>query len=33
MDASKSRYEMTGKFLNAVLEKNGEDRLDRSCEK
>jgi hypothetical protein len=25
--------EVSGKFWNVVLEKNGEDQLDRSCEK
>jgi hypothetical protein len=25
--------ETPGKFLNVVLEKDGEDQLDRSCEK
>jgi hypothetical protein len=27
------RAETPGKFLNVVLEKDGEDQLDRSCEK
>ena len=26
-------HEIAGKFLNVVLEKDGEDHLDRSCEK
>jgi hypothetical protein len=30
---SESRSEIPGKFLNVVLEKNGEDQLDRSFEK
>jgi hypothetical protein len=30
---SESRSEMPGKFWNVVLMKNGEDQLDRSCEK
>ena len=33
LDTSESRSEILGKFLNVVLEKDGEDRLDRSCEK
>jgi hypothetical protein len=33
MDASGSRSEIPGKFRNVVLEKDGEDQLDRSCEK
>ena len=33
MDTSESRSEIPGMFSNAVLEKNGEDQLDRSCEK
>ena len=33
LDTLKSRPEMPGKFWNVVLEKDGEDRLDRSCEK
>ena len=32
-DASGSRLEPPGKFWNVVLEKDGEDQLDRSCEK
>jgi hypothetical protein len=32
-DASGSRSETLGKFWNVVLEKDGEDQLDRSCEK
>jgi hypothetical protein len=28
-----SRSETRGKFWNVVLEKDGEDQLDRSCEK
>jgi hypothetical protein len=28
-----SRSEIPGKFLNMVLEKDGEDQLDRWCEK
>ena len=31
-DTSESRSEITGKFLNVVLEKDG-DQLDHSCEK
>jgi hypothetical protein len=27
------RSEIPGKFGNVVLEKNGKDQLDRSCEK
>ena len=30
---SGSKSETPGKFLNVVLEKDGEDQLDRSCEK
>ena len=30
---SGSRSDIPGKFLNVVLEKDGEDQLDRSCEK
>ena len=30
---SESRAETSGNFLNAVLEKDGEDYSDRSCEK
>ena len=33
LDASGSRSETPGKFWNVVLEKDGEDQLDRSCEK
>jgi hypothetical protein len=33
LDASGSRSEIPGKFCNVVLEKDGEDQLDRSCEK
>ena len=33
VDASGSRSEKAGKFWNVVLEKDGEDQLDRSCEK
>ena len=33
LDASGSRSETPGKFWNPVLEKDGEDQLDRSCEK
>ena len=33
LDTSKSRSEIPGKFWNVVLEKDGEDQLDRSCEK
>jgi len=32
-DASGSRSEIPGKFLDVVLEKDEEDQLDRSCEK
>jgi hypothetical protein len=32
LDTSESRSEIPGRFLNVVLEKNG-DQLDRSCEK
>ena len=32
LDASGSRSEIPGKFRNVVLEKDGEDQLDRSCE-
>jgi hypothetical protein len=31
MDISESRSEIPGKFLNVVLEKDGEGKLDRSC--
>jgi hypothetical protein len=30
---SGSRSEICGKFTNVMLEKNGTDQLDRSCEK
>jgi hypothetical protein len=33
VDTSESRSEVSGKFWNVVLENNGEDQLDRSCEK
>jgi len=33
LDASGSRSETPGKFWNVVLDKEGEDQLDRSCEK
>ena len=33
LDASGSRSEIPGKWWNVVLEKDGEDQLDRSCEK
>ena len=33
LDHSGSRSEKPGKFRNVVLEKDGEDQLDRSCEK
>jgi hypothetical protein len=33
LDTWESRSEITGKFWNVVLEKDGEDKLDRSCEK
>jgi hypothetical protein len=33
LDFSESRLEMPGKFCNTVLENDGEDKLDRSCEK
>jgi hypothetical protein len=32
LDASGSRSETPGKFWNVVLEKDGEDQLDRPCE-
>jgi hypothetical protein len=32
-DTSESRSETPGKIWNVVLEKDGEDQLDRSCEK
>jgi hypothetical protein len=33
LDTSESRPEIPGKFSNVVLEKDGEDQLDRSCDK
>jgi len=33
LDASGSRSEIPGKFRNVVLEEDGEDQLDQSCEK
>ena len=33
LDAPGNRAETPGKFWNVVLEKDGEDQLDRSCEK
>ena len=33
LDASGSRSETPGKFWNVVLEKDGEDQLDLSCER
>ena len=33
LDAQGNRSEMPGKFWNVVLEKDGEDQLDGSCEK
>ena len=33
LDDSCNRSETSGKFWNVVLEKDGEDQLDRSCEK
>jgi hypothetical protein len=33
LDTSESRTEIPWTFWNVVLEKNGEDQLDRSCEK
>ena len=33
LDALGNRSETPGKFWNVVLEKDGEDQLDRSCEK
>jgi hypothetical protein len=32
-DTSRRRSYITGKFWNVMLEKNGEDQLDRWCEK
>jgi hypothetical protein len=32
LKASGSRSETPGKFLNVVLEKDGEDQLDQSCD-
>ena len=33
LDISESRSEIPGNIWNVVLEKDGEDQLDRSCEK
>jgi hypothetical protein len=33
LDTSKSRSEIAETFWNAMLEKDGEDQLDRLCEK
>jgi hypothetical protein len=33
LDTSESRSKIPGKFWNVVLEKDGEDQLDWSCEK
>jgi hypothetical protein len=33
LDTTEGRSEILGKFWNVVLEKDGEDQLDRSCEK
>jgi hypothetical protein len=33
LDTTEGRSEISGKFLNMMLEKDGEDQLDRSCEK
>jgi hypothetical protein len=33
MDTSESRSEISRKFWNVVLEKDGEDQSGRSCEK
>ena len=33
VDTSESRSEIPGRFWNVVLEKDGENQLDRSCEK
>ena len=33
MDTSESRPEITDKFWIVVLEKNGENQVDQSCEK
>jgi len=33
LDTSNSRSEIPEKFWSVVLEKDGEDQLDRSCEK
>jgi len=33
LDTSGCRSEMAGKFRNVVLVKDGEEELDRSCEK
>jgi hypothetical protein len=33
LDTSESRLEISGKGWNVVLEKDGEDQLDQSCQK
>ena len=33
LDTSEIRSEIAGKFLNFILEKDGEDQLDLLCEK
>ena len=33
LDTSEIRSEIPGKCLNVILEKDGEDQLDRSCKK
>jgi hypothetical protein len=33
LDTSESRSELPGKFWSVLLEKDGEDQSDRSCEK
>jgi len=33
LDNSEIRLEISGKFLNVVLKKDGEAHLDRTCEK
>jgi hypothetical protein len=33
LETSESRSELPRKLLNVVLEKDGKDQLDRSCEK
>jgi len=33
LDTSESRSQIHGEFLNVVLEKEGKDQLDLSCEK